>query len=33
MRRLIVSAEDQAGLVAELNPSSEGSPSSGDPML
>jgi hypothetical protein len=31
MRRLIVSAEDQSGLVAELNPSSQHSPGSGDP--
>ena len=31
MRRLIVSAEDQSGLVAELNPSSQRSPGSGDP--
>jgi len=33
MRRLIVSAEDQSGLVAELNQSSQGSPSPGDPTL
>jgi hypothetical protein len=33
MRRLIVSAEDQSGLVAELNPSSQGSPGSSDPSL
>jgi hypothetical protein len=31
MRRLIVSAEDQSALVAELNPSSQRSPGSGDP--
>ena len=31
MRRLIVSAEDQAGLVAELNPGAQRSPGSGDP--
>jgi hypothetical protein len=31
MRRLIVSAEDQSGLVAELNPNSQRSPGSGDP--
>jgi hypothetical protein len=31
MRRLIVSAEDQAGLAAELNPRTEPSPGSGDP--
>ena len=31
MRRLIVSAEDQSGLVAELDPSSQRSPGSGDP--
>lgn len=31
MRRLIVSAEDQSGLVAELNPSSQRSPGLGDP--
>jgi hypothetical protein len=31
MRRLIVSADDQSGLVAELNPSSQGSPGSGNP--
>lgn len=33
MRRLIVSAEDQAGLVAELKPSTQGPPVSGDPTL
>jgi hypothetical protein len=33
MRRLIVSAEDQAGLIAELNPSSQGSQSSSGPTL
>lgn len=31
MRRLIVSAEDESGLVAELNPSSQHSPGSGGP--
>jgi hypothetical protein len=31
MRRLIVSAEDQSGLVAELNPSTQRSPGSSDP--
>jgi hypothetical protein len=31
MRRLIVSAEDQTGLVAELNPGAQRSPGSGDP--
>jgi hypothetical protein len=31
MRRLIVSAEDQSGLVAELNPSSQRSPGAGEP--
>jgi len=31
MRRLIVSAEDQSGLVAELNPSTQRSPGSDDP--
>lgn len=31
MRRLIVSAEDQSGLVAELNPSSQRSPGSVEP--
>ena len=31
MRRLIVSAEDQSGLVAALNPSTPRSPRSGDP--
>jgi hypothetical protein len=31
MRRLIVSAEDQSGLVAELNPTSQRSPGPGDP--
>ena len=33
MRRLIVSAEDQSGLVAALNPSTPRSPGSGDPSL
>jgi hypothetical protein len=33
MRRLIVSAEDQSGLVAALNPSTQGSPGSSDPTL
>jgi hypothetical protein len=33
MRRLIVSAEDQSGLVAELNPSTQSSPGSDDPTL
>ena len=33
MRRLIVSAEDQSGLVAALNPSTSRSPGSGDPSL
>ena len=33
MRRLIVSAEDQSGLVAALNPSTARSPGSGDPSL
>ena len=33
MRRLIVSAEDQSGLVAALNPSTSRSPGSGDPRL
>ena len=33
MRRLIVSADNQSGLVAELNPSSQRSPGSGDPSL
>jgi hypothetical protein len=33
MRRLIVSAEDQSGLVAELNPSTQRPPGSGDPSL
>jgi hypothetical protein len=33
MRRLIVSAEDQSGLVAALNPITPRSPGSGDPSL
>jgi hypothetical protein len=33
MRRLIVSAEDQSGLVAALNPSAPRSPGPGDPSL
>jgi hypothetical protein len=33
MRRLIVSAEDQSGLVAELTPSTQRPPGSGDPTL
>ena len=33
MRRLIVSAEDQSGLVAELTPSTHRPPGSGDPTL
>ena len=33
MRRLIVSAEDQSGLVAALNPSTPRPPRSGDPSL
>ncbi|MBV8734441.1 MAG: hypothetical protein JO120_06655 [Solirubrobacterales bacterium] len=33
MRRLIVSAEDQSGLVAALNPSPPRPPGSGDPSL
>jgi hypothetical protein len=33
MRRLIVSVEDQSGLVAALNPSTPRSPGSGDPSL
>jgi hypothetical protein len=33
MRRLIVSAEDQSGLVAALSPSTSRSPGSGDPSL
>ena len=33
MRRLIVSAEDQSGLVAELNPSTQRSPGSDDSTL
>ena len=33
MRRLIVSAEDQSGFVAELNPSTPRSPGSGDSTL
>jgi hypothetical protein len=33
MRRLIVSAEDQSGLVAALNPSTPRSPGSGDASL
>ena len=33
MRRLIVSAEDQSGLVAALNPSIPRAPRSGDPSL
>ena len=33
MRRLIVSVEDQSGLVAALNPSTPRSPASGDPSL
>jgi hypothetical protein len=33
MRRLIVSAEDQSGLVAELNPTTPRSPGSDDPSL
>jgi hypothetical protein len=33
MRRLIVSAEDQSGLVAALSPSTPRSPGSGDPSL
>lgn len=33
MRRLIVSVEDQSGLVAELNPSAQRSPGSSDPTL
>jgi hypothetical protein len=33
MRRLIVSAEDQSGLAAELDPSTQCSPGSGDPSL
>jgi hypothetical protein len=33
MRRLIVSVEDQSGLVAALNPSTSHSPGSGDPSL
>ena len=33
MRRLIVSAEDQSGLVAALNPSTPRSPAPGDPSL
>ena len=33
MRRLIVSAEDQSGLVAALNPSIPRAPGSGDPSL
>jgi hypothetical protein len=31
MRRLIVSADDQSGLVAELNPNTQHAPRSGDP--
>lgn len=33
MRRLIVSAEDQSGLVAALNPSNPRSPAPDDPSL
>jgi hypothetical protein len=33
MRRLIVSAEDQSGLVAALNPTTPHSPDSDDPSL
>jgi len=33
MRRLVVSAEDQAGLVAALNPSTSRTPGSADPSL
>ncbi len=33
MRQLIVSVEDQSGLVAALNPSTPRSPGSGDPSL
>ena len=33
MRRLIVSVEDQSGLVAAINPSTPRSPGSGDPSL
>ncbi len=33
MRRLIVSAEDQSGLVAALNPGAQSSPGPGDPSL
>ena len=33
MRRLIVSAEDQSGLVAELSPSTPRSPDPNDPSL